>query len=289
MLARWGGWGAQGVWQVWDENRPEHAEHRERLQQLLSPAEVEAARLTTINAHYTDAAVVDAVWETVEMLGFDGGRVLEPGCGSGTFIGFAPDGAEMTGVELDPTTAGVASILYPLAMIRSESFADTRLPDGHFDAAVGNVPFSDVVLHDPRHNAGRLSMHNHFLVKSLHLVRPGGVVALLTSRFTMDATNPVARRAISDLADLVTAVRLPSGTHRRSAGTEAVTDLLVLRRREPGREPTDTSWLDTTQISLPTPGGGNEQVRINAFWARSPGRFWARRRWRSDCTARRGW
>lgn len=271
VLARWGGWGAQGVWQVWDEDRPEHAADRARLRELLSPTEVAAARLTMINAHYTDAAVVAAVWEMVEALGFAGGRVLEPGCGSGTFIGLAPTSAVLTGVELDPTTAGIARLLYPSATIRQESFADTRFPEGHFDAAVGNVPFSDVILHDPRHNSGRLSMHNHFIVKSLHLVRPGGVVAVLTSRFTMDATNPAARRAIGELADLVTAVRLPSGTHRRSAGTEAVTDLLVLRRREPGREPADTIWQNTTQLSLPAPSGdGEEKVRTNIFWLHHP-------------------
>ena len=117
------------------------------------------------------------------------------------------------------------------ATIRAESFADTRFPAGHFDAAVGNVPFADVVLHDPRYNARKLAMHNHFLVKSLELVRPGGVVAMLTSRWTMDATNPSARRAINELADLVCAVRLPSKAHWRAAGTEAVTDLLTTRQR----------------------------------------------------------
>ncbi len=235
LLARWGGWGAQGVWQVLDEDRAEFAGVRAQLQGLLSPQELAAARLTTINAHYTDPAVVEQVWAAVGRLGFDQGRVLEPGCGSGTFIGYAPAGADMTGVELDPTTAAIAGLLYPSATVRAESFADTRFPKGHFDAAVGNVPFADVRLHDPRYNAAGLAMHNHFIVKSLQMVRPGGVVAVLTSRWTMDAANPAARAAIADLADLVSAVRLPSRTHWRIAGTEAVTDVLVLRRREPER------------------------------------------------------
>lgn len=137
------------MWQVLDEDRAEFADVRDQLQGLLSPQELAAARLTTINAHYTDPAVVEQVWAAVGRLGFDQGRVLEPGCGSGTFIGYAPAGAAMTGVELDPTTAAIAGLLYPSATVRAESFAETRFPNGHFDAAVGNVPFADVRLHDP--------------------------------------------------------------------------------------------------------------------------------------------
>ena len=174
-------------------------------------------------------------------LGFDGGRVLEPGAGAGTFIGMAPDGAEMVGVELDPTTAAIAAALYPDATIRTESFADTPYRAGHFDAAVGNVPFADVRLHDPRHNRGGHSLHNHFIIKSLALTRPGGIVAVLTSRYTLDAQNPAARREMNAMADLVGAVRLPTGAHQRAAGTQVVTDLLILRRREPDREPASTA------------------------------------------------
>ena len=161
--------------------------------------------------------------------------MLEPGCGSGNFIAFAPDGAQVTGIELDPVTAGIAGLLYPDAEIRTESFADSRDGEGSYDLAIGNVPFGNMVLHDRRHNPAGHSIHNHFIVKALHLVRPGGLVAVLTSRFTMDARNPAARREIASLADLVGAIRLPGGAHQRAAGTNVVTDLLVLRRREPGR------------------------------------------------------
>ena len=171
--------------------------------------------------------------------------MLEPGCGAGTFIGLAPDGARMTGVELDPVTAGIAAAVYPEATIRAESFATSRFPDGRFDAVIGNVPFADIKLHDPRHNRGQLMMHNHFIVKSLALTRPGGLVMVLTSRYTMDAQNPAGRRAMQELADLVGAVRLPTGAHRRAAGTEAVTDLLVFRRREPDRVPVPADRLGT--------------------------------------------
>jgi adenine-specific DNA methylase len=158
--------------------------------------------------------------------------VLEPGSGLGTFLGMAPEQARMTGVELDPVTAAISRALYPHAEVRGESFADTRLPEGSFDAAIGNVPFSDVTLHDPVHNPTRQSMHNHFILKSLRLTRPGGMVAVLTSQYTMDAQNPGARREMAMLADLVGAVRLPAGAHRRTAGTDVVTDLLILRRRQ---------------------------------------------------------
>lgn len=231
---------------VFDDEKAAWTNERDELRDLLDEDAYEAARRTTINAHYTDPGYVRAVWHALDGLGFDGGRVLEPGAGAGTFIGLAPENAEMLGVELDPTTAAIARGLYPQARIRTESFATTPLPAEHVDATVGNVPFGDIVLHDPAHNAGRHSMHNHFIIKSLALTRPGGLVAVLTSHYTLDAQNPAARREMSQMADLVGAVRLPTGAHRRSAGTEAVTDLLVLRRREPGAEPRDTSWETVT-------------------------------------------
>lgn len=132
VLARWGGWGAQGLWQVFDEDKPEYAEDRAQLHQVLNDAEYVAARRTTINAHYTDPLIGREMWAAVQRLGFDGGRVLEPGCGAGTFIGLAPEGVQAVGVELDPTTAAIAQALYPAADIRAESFADTRLPADTF-------------------------------------------------------------------------------------------------------------------------------------------------------------
>ena len=268
-LARWGGWGAQGLSQIFDEDRDEHAPMRAQLAELLSEDEYAAARRTTINAHYTDPGIVTGVWSALQGLGFTGGRVLEPGCGSGTFIGAAPATAEMVGIELDPVTAGIAALLYPNATVRAESFADSRFPEGHFDAVVGNVPFSDVVLHDPRHNAAALSMHNHFIVKSLELTRPGGVVAVLTSRYTMDAADPTARRAMWERADLIAAVRLPTGAHRRVAGTEAVTDLLMLRRREGAPLRDEPAWVRTLTVDLPTKDG-EESARINQYWLDHP-------------------
>ena len=232
---------------------------------LLSDQEWEAAARTTINAHYTDPLIARQMWRAVTALGFHDGTVLEPGSGAGTFIGLAPAGAVMTGIELDPVTAAISRGIYPHAAIHTESFADTRLPEGHFDAAIGNVPFSNVVLHDPTHNGTKQSMHNHFILKSLALTRPGGIVAVLTSHYTMDAQNPGARREMNALADLVGAIRLPTGAHRRAAGTEALTDLLVFRRREHNRAPVDDSWETVTPVTI-----DNRTVKINAYFDEHP-------------------
>ena len=263
VLARWSAWGA--VPEVFDEDREEFACARGELTGLMSSAELAAARRTTINAHYTDAALAAVIWDGARKLGFTSGRVLEPGCGSGNFIGLAPDRAQVTGVELDPVTAGIAAALYPQARIRAESFAATRDPDGWYDLVIGNVPFGQVVLHDRRHNASGHAIHNHFIVKSLALTRPGGLVMVLTSRYTMDARNPAARREIAACADLVGAIRLPSGAHQRAAGTGVVTDLLVLRRREPERVPDPAAWEQARLTEI-----DGAQVAVNEYFMAHP-------------------
>ena len=276
-LARWGGWGALSAVFDTDPADPDrwaarYGHARAELDRLFTPGELAAAARTTINAHYTDVVYAAAVWEAVTGLGFTGGRVLEPGCGAGVFLGLAPTGTDLVGIEWDPTTAAIAALLYPNATVLPESFADTRATEGSFDAVVGNVPFGDVVLADPRHNPARLSIHNHFIVKALHLTRPGGLVAVLTSRYTMDAVNPAARREMAALADLVGAVRLPAGAHRRAAGTDAVTDLLILRRRDPDTPPAGTGWEQTRRIEV-----DGVAVAVNEYFHTHPqhvlGRF----------------
>ena len=219
----------------------------------MSDTEWAAARRTTINAHFTDLRIAAAMWSAVAEAGFTGGRILEPGCGSGNFIRTCPEGinAAWVGVELDPITAAIAQHLHPKADIRREGFETSRLPPDHFDLVIGNVPFGKVALHDPIHNPRRESIHNHFIIKALHLTRPGAVCAVVTSRYTMDARMPSARRSISELADLVGAVRLPSAAHRSTAGTDVVTDILILRRREVDRETPNTgAWIDTSTINV---------------------------------------
>ncbi|HTU58301.1 MAG TPA: methyltransferase domain-containing protein, partial [Polyangiales bacterium] len=268
MLTGWSGWGA--LPSVFDDNPPERFKVVQKLlHEQLSATELEAAKRSTLNAHYTDPRYVRAIWDAVEQLGFQEGRVLEPGCGSGNFLELAPPRAQMVGVELDPTSAAIAAALHPGAQIHAESFAESRFAEGTFDLVIGNVPFGDVVLHDKRHNASGHSIHNHFIVKSLQLTKPGGLVALITSRYTLDAANPAARREMAELADLVGAVRLPTGAHHRQAGTDVVTDVLILRRREPGRDRAG----EVFERSVPIVGRTDlESLRINEYYSAHPDR-----------------
>lgn len=265
-LARWSSWGAAGVADIFDEQRGQFAADRDQLRELLSEAEYDAASRTTLNAHYTDPALATELWQTLNSLGFEGGQVLEPGSGAGTFIGLAPEGTQMTGVELDPVTAGISQALYPEATIRTESFADSGFGGAKFDAAVGNVPFGRNILHDTTHNQGRHSMHNHFIIKSLDLTRPGGLVGVVSSAFTLDAQNPAARREMFENADLLGAVRLPNGAHRRAAGTDALTDVLIFRRRLEGEERGDETWLETSPLPAEVGGG----ARMNDYFTVNP-------------------
>lgn len=250
VLSRWAGWG--GLPDVFDDRKTEYAKERTELRGLLSDSEWNEARRNTLNAHYTDPRVVQSVWQAVADLGFDGGRVLEPGSGSGTFIGFAPPDADMVGVELDSTTAAISRALYPHATIRNESFAKTRLPSGSFDATVGNVPFGQFSLNDRVHNPGsKMSIHNHFIVKSLAMTKPGGVVALLTSRYTLDAKSPRDRKRMAEMGDLIGAVRLPTGSHSKASGTNVIEDVLIFRRREPGAAPlTSQDWVNASERDI---------------------------------------
>ena len=264
VLARWSSWGA--VPGIFDPRKRELAGLRAELRSVLTETEWYAAEATTRNAHFTDPALVQPIWQALQDLGFTEGRVLEPGSGSGNFLAFAPGAAQMTGVELDPVTAEISAALYPDATIRAESFVDTRLPEGYFDSAVGNVPFDEIAMTDPVHNPLRLATHNHFIVKSLELVRPGGLVAVLTSRYTLDAMGKTARLEIADRADLVGAVRLPAGAHRRVAGTDAVTDLLILRRRDGTMPATPPEWVGLSPVQI----SPDTNVLVNSYFAKHP-------------------
>ena len=260
VLARWRSWGA--VPQVFEET----SDRASRLRGLLNDVDWAAARRTTINAHYTDPAIAAAIWSVVLDLHGLPRRVLEPGCGSGVFFGTAPEGISLlVGVELDPTSAAITRALYPQArfQVRVESFAESRLPPDAMDVTIGNVPFAKIALHDPQHNRGRHTMHNHFIIKSLAVTRPGGMVAVLTSRYTLDALDRSAREEMHARADLLAAVRLPSGAHRAYAGTEAVTDLVVFRVRSPGQPAAAPDWLESRVDP-------HLQVPISSYWHAHP-------------------
>lgn len=263
-ISGWSGWGA--VPALFDEKNSDYAKDRELLREYLDPEMYAAASRSTINAHYTDPDLVRVMWDALHEYGFDGGAVLEPGSGSGNFLGAIPEDllatTHLIGVELDPIAANISRALYPDANVRTESFADSPFPAGSFDAAIGNVPFGPIRLHDQRHNAANLPIHDHFLIKTVDLLRPGGTAMVLTSHYTLDKRDETARRAMFEQADLVAAVRLPTGAHRRGAGTEVITDALVLRRRLPHEEPGDDSWLS----SYPFEG----DVRINGHYKNHP-------------------
>lgn len=268
-LACWSGWGA--VPEVFDRRITTYAAERDYLQSMLSAEEYRAAEASVLNAHYTDPSIAAAMWQAVNAAGFSGGRVLEPGCGSGTFIGQAPENAVMVGVENDPITAAVAAALYPSAQIRAEGFETTRVPAGSFAAVVGNVPFGQFTVYDPAHNPQRFSIHNHFILKSLDLTAPGGYVTVLTSRYTLDNVDDKARRAIAERADLLGAVRLPTAAFRRVAGTEVVTDVLVLRRRDEDASEREPSWIHTEPLGIVTDGEVID-VPVNAYFHTHPER-----------------
>jgi N12 class adenine-specific DNA methylase len=265
VLGRWAGWGA--VPAVFDEASGEWAAERNELRSLLDDREWAAARRSTINAHYTSADVCKAMWKVATGLGFTGGRVLEPGCGSGNLLAFVPDDVRIdaVGVELEPVSARIARLLHPEATILCEPFERTRVDD-LVDLVIANVPFGRAVLHDPVHNRGRHSIHNHFLVKSTRFTRPGGLVVALTSRYTLDAVGGGHRRELAGLADLVGAVRFPAGTFAASSGTDVVIDLLVLRRRRDGAAPAQgPPWQQAVEIET-----ADGPVVLNEYIAARP-------------------
>lgn len=270
ILARWSGWGA--IPEVFDTRSDTYAAQRDYLKEALGPDQYQAASRSTLNAHYTDPAIAEQMWKALQHAGFTGGRVLEPGCGAGTFIGLAPEAAQMVGVEKDPISAAIAAYLYPSAQVRAEGYETTNVPNGSFAAVIGNVPFGNFALRDPAYNPRRLSIHNHFIVKSLDLTAPGGYQIVLTSRFTMDNADPKARREILSRADLLGAIRLPSNAFRRVAGTEVVTDILVLRRREADQviEAGADDWLHTAPLTVAVDDGTDTEIDINSYFHNHP-------------------
>ena len=272
VLAAWSGWGAMPG--MFAEDNEFFARERAVLRELVDDHAYRAARASTLNAHYTDPSIARHMWTAMLEAGFTDGRVLEPGCGSGNFLGFAPKDAVTVGVELDPTTAQIAHLLRPSAQIRAEGFEVTRLPDGAFTLAIGNVPFGDFTVTDPIHNSARHQIHNYFINKSIALTAEGGYVALLTSKGTMDAAGPkarAAREAMHAQADLIGAVRLPTGAFRRVAGTDVVTDALIFRRREAGAEiPAAPAWLDSTLIEVENDEGRTVELSVNRYFQEHP-------------------
>jgi N12 class adenine-specific DNA methylase/adenine-specific DNA methylase len=231
-LSGYVGWG--GIPEVFDENKPDWSKEYAELKALLTPEEYEAARGSTLNAHYTSPAVIRAIYEAVGSMGFEGGRILEPSMGVGNFFGLLPEsmqGSQLHGVELDSITGRIAKQLYPEADITVAGFETTSRP-GFYDLAVGNVPFGQYQVHDPEYDRLGFSIHNYFAAKMLDQVRPGGLVAFVTSRYTLDAKDESVRRYLAERGELLGAIRLPNNAFRANAGTDVVSDIIFLQRRE---------------------------------------------------------
>lgn len=232
ILSQYVGWG--GLPDAFDSDKPAWAAEYSELKGLLTDREYAAARASVLNAHFTSPTVIHAVYDAVARMGFQSGRILEPSMGVGNFFGLLPDSmaqSQLYGVELDSITGRIAQQLYPKANITVAGFETTRRKD-FFDLAVGNVPFGQYQVNDPAFNRLGFSIHNYFFAKALEQVRPGGIVAFLTSRYTMDAQNTSARRYIAQRAELLGAIRLPNNAFRANAGTDVVSDILFLQKRE---------------------------------------------------------
>ena len=232
VLSRYVGWG--GIPEVFDESKSEWSKEYAELKALLTPEEYEAARGSTLNAHYTSPAVIRAIYEAVGSMGFEGGRILEPSMGVGNFFGLLPESmtnSQLYGVELDSITGRIAKQLYPEASITVAGFETTNRP-GFYDLAVGNVPFGQYQVHDPEYDRLGFSIHNYFAAKMLDQVRPGGLVVFVTSRYTLDAKDESVRRYLAERGELLGAIRLPNNAFRANAGTDVVSDIIFLQRRE---------------------------------------------------------
>ena len=233
ILSKYVGWG--GIPEAFDERAGSWQTEFSMLKNILTPEEYASARESTLTAFYTPPTVINAVYKVMKQLGFREGNILEPSCGIGHFIGMLPEEmkeSKVYGVELDTISAGIAQQLYQKSSIAAQGFEETNLPDSFFDAVVGNVPFGDFKVPDKRYDKHKFLIHDYFFAKSLDKLRPGGVMALITSKGTMDKENSAVRKYIAQRADLLGAIRLPNNTFKGNAGTEVVSDILILQKRD---------------------------------------------------------
>ena len=261
ILSQYVGWG--GVADAFDPDKPAWAAEYAELKELLTQEEYEAARASTLNAHYTSPTVIRAIYDAVEQMGFLTGNILEPSCGVGNFFGMLPEsmaGSRLYGVELDSISGRIARQLYPKADITVAGFETTDRRD-FYDLAIGNVPFGQYQVNDKAYNKLGFNIHNYFFAKALDQVRPGGVVAFVTSRYTMDAKDSTVRRYLAQRAELLGAIRLPNNAFRANAGTDVVSDILFLQKRD---RPLDIApdWTQT--------GRTEEGFTVNQYFLDHP-------------------
>ncbi|SHJ26275.1 DEAD/DEAH box helicase family protein [Lutispora thermophila] len=262
ILSRYVGWG--GLPQAFDENNSQWAKEYAELKELLTDEEYASARSSTLNAHYTSPTVIKAMYACLENMGFKTGNILEPACGIGNFFGLIPDSmknSKLYGVELDSITGRIARQLYQQANIAVQGFEETSLPDSFFDLAIGNVPFGSYGVADKKYDKYHFYIHDYFFAKTLDKVRPGGIIAFITSKGTMDKQNPEVRKYIAQRAELLGAVRLPNNAFYDNAGTQVTTDILFLQKRDRVID-IESDWvhLSTTKDGIP----------INSYFAENP-------------------
>ncbi len=252
-LAKASGWGTlTDIW-VKANHQGNTWQHRchEKLSQLLTQAEIQSAKSATATAYQTSFEVIRAMWDLLGDIGFTGGAIIEPACNTLAFMGCQPTAmreiSQWVGIELDPISAQIARLLYPEALIYAQGFETVSLSDNSFDLAIGNVPFGNYKLYDPRYAHMNLSIHNYFLVKSIDLVRENGLICLITSCFTLDASNTSFRKYLASKLELVTAIRLPDIAFKRFANTEVVADILIFRKL------TETEQIATNQKNYKCP------------------------------------
>ncbi|MGL6200421.1 MAG: SNF2-related protein [Lachnospiraceae bacterium] len=261
-LSRYVGWG--GLPSAFDENNTGWSKEYQELKSLLTDEEYSMARASTLNAHYTSPTVIKAMYDTIERLGFKTGNISEPACGVGNFFGLLPESmknSKLYGTELDSITGRIAQQLYPDADINVGGFETTDTPDSFFDLAIGNVPFGSYKVVDKKYDKQNFLIHDYFFAKTLDQVRPGGIVAFITSKGTLDKRNPEVRKYIAQRADLLGAVRLPNNAFLKNAGTEVTSDIIFLQKRDtPCITEPDWVHLGLTEDSIP----------VNSYFAEHP-------------------
>ena len=262
ILSKYVGWG--GIPEVFDERAGSWQSEYTMLKNILTTEEYAAARESTLTAFYTPPEVITAIYKAIEKMGFKEGNLLEPSCGIGNFIGMLPksmENAKVYGVELDTVSAGIAQQLYQKSSIAAQGFEEVNVPDSFFDGVIGNVPFGDFKVTDKRYDKYNFLIHDYFFAKSLDKLRPGGVMALVTSKGTMDKTNSSVRKYIAQRAELLGAIRLPNDTFKGNAGTEVVSDILFLQKRDRliDIEP-DWVYLDTDENG----------IKMNSYFVQHP-------------------
>ena len=262
VLSKYVGWG--GLSEAFDENNSAWATEYLELSSVLTPGEYASARESTLTAFYTPSEVITAIYKAMEQMGFKEGNLLEPSCGIGNFIGMLPDAmqdSKIYGVELDTISAGIAQQLYQKTTIAAQGFEETNLPDNFFDGVVGNVPFGDFKVSDKRYDKHKFLIHDYFFAKSLDKLRPGGVMALVTSKGTMDKETLAVRKYIAQRAELLGAIRLPNNTFKGNAGTEVVSDILILQKRDRLID------IEPDWVHLDTDENG---IKMNSYFVQHP-------------------